>query len=93
MDQVTSGDKRSIRPGEPENWTPSNLVPAVTVTLSEEPEEPTYLDTVTVTAVDNVEEVQIRIVRIFDGPEELVLSDKVSLKLFNVDVVTKLMKP
>ena len=40
---------------------------------------PTYK--VTVTALDNVVEVQIRVVRTFDGPEELVLTDTVSLLL------------
>ena len=78
---MTSGDKSGLRPDSAAPWIPEDLVNDVLITLSDDPEEPTYLDTVTVTALDNVEEVQIRVVRTFDGPEELVLTDTVSLLL------------
>ena len=81
MWQVTSGDKSGLRPDSAAPWNPEDLVNDVLITLSEDPEEPTYLDKVTVTALDNVVEVQIRVVRTFDGPEELVLTDTVSLLL------------
>ena len=76
---MASGDKSGLRPDSPAPWIPEEVVNDVLITLSEDPEEPTYLDTVTVTKLDNVEEVQIRVVRIFDGPEELVLTDNVSI--------------
>ena len=47
------------------------------MTLSENPEEPTYLDTVKISTLNNVDELQIRLVKAFDGPEEVVVTDTV----------------
>ena len=48
------------------------------MTLSENPEEPTYLDTVKISTLNNVDELQIRLVKTFDGAEEVVVTDTVS---------------
>ena len=76
--QVTSGDPADIRPESAEPWTPDEMAPTVSVVLSENPDEPTYLEAVRLTTLENVDEVQIRIVRTFNGPEEVVETDTVS---------------
>ena len=48
------------------------------MTLSENPEEPTYLDTVKISTLNNVDELQIRLVKTLGGPEEVVVTDTVS---------------
>ena len=75
---MTSGDKGGLRPDSAEPWIPNELVPDVSIVLSEDPEEPTYLDTVKITNLENVNQVQIRVVRTPNGPEELILADTVS---------------
>ena len=75
---MTSGDKSGLRPDSAEPWIPNELVPDVSIVLSEDPEEPTYLDTVKITTLENVNQVQIRVVRTPNGPEELILADTVS---------------
>ena len=81
---MTSGDKSGLRPDSAEPWIPNELVPDVSIVLSEDPEEPTYLDTVKITTLENVNQVQIRVVRTPYGPEELVLADTVSLAKFRI---------
>lgn len=54
------------------------MLPKISVTLSEDPDAPTYLEAVKVTTLENVEEVQIRLVKTLDGPEEPFLTDIVS---------------
>lgn len=68
-------------------WTPEDLAPAVTITLSEDPDEPTFLKTISVPTLKNVEEVQIRLVKTFDGAEEPFLTDTVSWLYFIVMVI------
>ena len=61
--QVSSGDKEALRPDSPEPWVgdESNLQEIV-ITVSET-EEPSYIESVTFTDIDNVDEVQIRVVK------------------------------
>lgn len=75
---MTSGDKSGLRPDSDVAWTPEDLVPDVSIVLSENPEEPTYLDSVEAPTLENVEKVQIRLVRTFGGDEETFITDDVS---------------
>lgn len=56
----------------------------VKVTVSENPEEPTYVESVNIVALDNVDEIEIRKVTTFDGPELIVERDDVSYCVFDV---------
>ena len=76
--KVTSGDKSGLRPDSAEPWIPNELVPDVSIVLSEDPEEPTYLDTVQLTTLENVNRVQIRLVKEFGGEEDNFITDDVS---------------
>ena len=54
----------------------------VKVTVSENPEEPTYVESVNIVTLDNVDEIEIRKVTTFDGPELIVERDDVSYCVF-----------
>ena len=56
----------------------------VKVTVSENPEEPTYVESVNIVALDSVDEIEIRKVTTFDGPELIVERDDVSYCVFDV---------
>lgn len=78
FDKVTSGDKSDIRPEADTPWTGSDdVIQIIKVTVSEDPEEPTYVESVTVATLENVDELEIRKVKTLGGPEEIIERDEV----------------
>lgn len=78
MLQVGSGNPDDLRPTATDPWTSTAILESITIKLSENSDTLVYVKAVTLSNMDGLREIQIRLRKDPEETPERVLSDEVS---------------